>query len=207
MFSRLSIRQRLVGLSSFLLLILVGTDGYLTIQLYRGSSVLAKETEIARVLDDANSAAKAFGDLKFWFSDSALSQLLIAERNAEAALGELNRQLDTLASHEPESVATIRKELSDLQVKAMLAVDEYANDSRVSGNALMSEARKHIGVIDTQLDQLVQRQRAYATSLSDQALADHKNAVVNPGRRPLTPAPSSAHSNGDSHPLRQFLNH
>ncbi len=178
MFRYSSIRQRLIGLSLFLLLILVGTDGYLTRQLFISSGAVEQGREISGVLDTANAAAKAFGDLKFWLSDLAVSQLLEAERNANAAQQEFTSQLEKLASHESQSVALIRVELSGLLETAIRAVDAYTDDNRVVGNALMSQARTHIRIIDAQLDQLVQRQRASSSMLGDQTLADHKRAVA-----------------------------
>jgi len=76
--SRLSISARLVLLSSILLLILAGTSLYLSSKLEQNAEALRAEAHYVEVLRTASAAEKAFGDLKYWLTDLAVSMLNLA---------------------------------------------------------------------------------------------------------------------------------
>ena len=83
--SRLTIRVRLIILSGALLCMLVATNLYLTRQLANNSTAVATETELSGVIESANSARIAFGEMRYWLTDLAVSLLTASERNAAAA--------------------------------------------------------------------------------------------------------------------------
>ena len=55
------------------------------------------------------TASKAFGDLKYWLTELAVSLLMQSEREAEAARVQLLSALTDLETHEPEAIDGIRQ--------------------------------------------------------------------------------------------------
>src|SRR5215475_5929246 len=175
--SRLSISARLVLLSSILLLILAGTSLYLSSKLEQNAEALRAEAHYVEVLRTASAAEKAFGDLKYWLTDLAVSLLNLSEEKAKEAGQALDGELAQLHSYDPQSVETIRAELAQLNGRAMAAIDAYTNDRRVIGNSLMAAARVHITAVDQTLSQMVQTIKAQATRASEQAQRQSAAAV------------------------------
>ena len=77
---QLTIRLRLVMLSSALLLVLAATTGYLTHTLSDEAASTAKAADLLAIADRASSARIAFGELRYWNTDLAVSQLTLAEQ-------------------------------------------------------------------------------------------------------------------------------
>ena len=159
-----SLLTRLTLLSAILLAILVGSNYYLTNRLVISADALEAEAARISTIKAANDAGRAFGDLKYWLTDLAVSLLTLSERKAAAARATLEEKLAVLEAFDPEAVKVIRAELVHLNDKAMQAVDAYTDEKRVVGNSLMAETRNHITVIDEQLAGLIGR-------LEDQARA------------------------------------
>src|SRR6202047_2950554 len=102
--SRLTIRIRLIILSGALLCMLVATNLYLTRKLANDSTAVATETELSGVIESANSARIAFGEMRYWLTDLAVSLLTVSERNAAAARSRMDGYLDQLAPRQPPMV-------------------------------------------------------------------------------------------------------
>ena len=83
--ARLTIRTRLVLLTCAGLLVLIVTNAYLTKKLAENSAGMVTAAELLKSIEEANSAQIAFGELRYWMTDLAVSQLMMAERNAAAA--------------------------------------------------------------------------------------------------------------------------
>ena len=81
--ARFSILLRVVLLSTVLLAILVGSTLFLSRQISEDADAFGREAQIVSTLTTANAASKAFGDLKYWLTDLAVSLLMLAETNAE----------------------------------------------------------------------------------------------------------------------------
>jgi len=82
---RLTIRARLIILSGALLFMLVATNLYLTSKLANNTAAVARETELSGIIDSANNVRIAFGEMRYWLTDLAVSLLTPSERNAKAA--------------------------------------------------------------------------------------------------------------------------
>jgi hypothetical protein len=82
MINRLTIRARLILLSGALLVVLVGTNLYLTRILANNSQAAARATELVDLITVANEARIAFGEVRYWTADLAVSLLTASERNA-----------------------------------------------------------------------------------------------------------------------------
>ena len=133
--SRLTIRSRLIILSGALLCMLIATNLYLTNKLANSSAAVARETELSSIIESANSARIAFGEMRYWLTDLAVSLLTPSETNAAAARGRMDGYLDQLALRKPKLVAAVRAERIEFEKSANEAVDRYTDDQRVLGNS------------------------------------------------------------------------
>jgi adenylate cyclase len=174
---RLTIRARLIILSGVLLCMLVATNLYLTSKLANNSAAVAKETELSGVIDSANSARIAFGEMRYWLTDLAVSLLTASERNAAAARSRMDGYLDQLALRKPKLVAAVRVERNEFEKTANDAVDRYTNDQRVLGNSQLAQARDHSVKVDQLLISLIDELRQELTAERDQIVADVTSAT------------------------------
>ncbi len=177
--TRLSIFARLVVLAVVLLTVLVGSSLYLTRELHQNAATLVEQGEALALVKSANSTNKAFGDLKYWLADLAVSLLVRAEQKAAEARQALDAELDVLEAYDPPAVAEIRTAVDALVAQSLQAVDAYTNGNRVTGNALMAGARQHIAAVDDRLSRLVARLDAEAETKRQQALLDAQSAGSN----------------------------
>jgi adenylate cyclase len=175
--SRLTIRSRLVILSGALLCMLIATNLYLTNKLANSSAAVARETELSSVIESANSARIAFGEMRYWLTDLAVSLLTPSERNAAAARGRMDGYLDQLALRKPKLVAAVRAERNDFEKSANEAVDRYTNDQRVLGNSKLAQARDHSVKVDELLGSLNKELREELTTERNQIVADVTSAT------------------------------
>ena len=79
---RLSIGTRLIVFSSALLGVLIATNLYLITELVSRSGTVVAATELLAHLERATAAATAFGDIKYWLTDPAVSRLALAAGKA-----------------------------------------------------------------------------------------------------------------------------
>jgi adenylate cyclase len=175
MINRLTIRARLILLSGALLVVLLGTNLYLTRILANNSQAAARATELVDLITVANEARIAFGEVRYWTADLAVSLLTASERNAAAARDRMNQRLDRLAVQNPQLVADVRAEFAQFVKSAADAVDAYTNDRRIVGNSLLAQARQHSVVVDQLLASLI-------TELEDQARVPRDRVVSDAAR-------------------------
>jgi signal transduction histidine kinase len=174
---QLTIRSRLVMLSSALLLVLAATTGYLTHKLADEAAATAKAADMLAIADRASSARIAFGELRYWNTDLAVSQLTLAEQKAAGAREQMEKDLDRLAGQKPERIARVRAELGAYTEYAGMAVDAYTNDQRVIGNSLLAQARQHSLVLDELLGSIVTEVTADAITARDQVVGEAGSAT------------------------------
>jgi PAS domain S-box-containing protein len=166
---RFSILLRVVLLSVVLLTVLVGSMTYLDRQISDNKSIMLEQVELLSTVTTAQAASKAFGDLKYWLTDLAVSLLMQSERKSEGARTELLRILQSLEKHNPKAVVQIRRHVDMLMKKAFSAVDAYSNNERVLGNSLMATSRIHIRGAEKEFSGLVARLQAEAIAKRDMA--------------------------------------
>jgi PAS domain S-box-containing protein len=175
--ARFSILSRLVLLAAVLLCVLIGTNLYLGHELGQNVDVLTEQGEAIDLVKTADNANVAFGDLKYWLADLAVSLLVRAETRAEEARGRLDRQLAILETYAPAEVEEIRAEVDELVNVALQAVDAYTENQRVVGNSLMANARQHVEAVDNLLSGLVARLQSDAQAARDMAVEDARDTV------------------------------
>jgi len=175
--SRLSILTRLIFLASVLIAVPLASNVLLNLELSRNVETLVREGRSIEVLGSANAASKAFGDLKYWLTDLAVSLLMRSQREAQAARERLEIELAELEHYDPEMVRVVRREVAALMDQGMQAVDAYTEEQRVIGNSLMAAAREHIRVVDERLAALVERVQAETQARRDAAIAGAERAA------------------------------
>ncbi len=156
---------------------LVATNLYLTGKLANNTAAVAKETELSGIIDSANNVRIAFGEMRYWLTDLAVSLLTPSERNAKAARGRMDGYLDQLSLRKPELVAAVRAERDEFEKAANDAVDRYTNNQRVLGNSLLAKARDHSVKVDELLISLINNLRGELTTERDQIVAGVTSAT------------------------------
>jgi signal transduction histidine kinase/HAMP domain-containing protein len=169
---RVTIRARLILLSSALLIILVATNLYLTRKLSTNAAGMVETSELLRTIEQANNAQIAFGEVRYWMTDLAVSLLTLPEANAKAARARMERYLDQLALRKPDRIAPVRAELAQYDELAAKAVDEYTADRRVIGNTLLAQARQHSVAVDQLLGAIVGELTQEAVVARDRVVAE-----------------------------------
>jgi hypothetical protein len=195
--SQLTIRARLAILSSVLLIVLAGSTGYLTRTLSDEAAATVRAADMFALADQANTARIAFGELRYWNTDLAVSQLTLSEQKAAWARGRLERDLDQLAAQKPDQIAKVRVELAGYDKLAGQAADAYTNDQRVIGNTLLAQARQHSLVIDELLGAMVSEVTSDANAARDRVIGE---AAV--ASRPRSATSCSSRSSRPSRPAK-----
>ena len=158
----LSIRTRLYALGTALLLGLSCLVILIVIQSATLRELANKQEDIVETMALTESTTLAFGDLKSWITDHAVSLLMNSERNVEQAATTLERELSQLESRWPEEATQVREHVAELRANAMRAVDAYSRDNRVIGNSEMARGRVHIHAVEQILSNVTQNLRVQA---------------------------------------------
>jgi signal transduction histidine kinase len=172
----LTIRTRLILLTSAGLLVLVATNAYLTRTLGDNSAGMVKAAGLLKGIEQADSAQIAFGEVRYWMTDLAVSQLTLSERKAAEARGRMEKHLRNLEPWNAERIAAVRSELDQYQEIAAKAVDEYTNDRRIIGNSLLAQARQHSMEVDRLLSAIVADLTAEAADARERVVSDAAKA-------------------------------
>ena len=170
--AHLSIRARIILLSALLLGVVVGTNLYLTHKLADSSTAVIETGELDRTIDAANGARIAFGEMRYWLTDLAVSLLTPSERAAVEARERMDGFLDALGERKPGLVTALRAERAAFEAVANEAVEHYTNDRRIIGNAALAQARERSVKVDALLAALI-------TELSDEVSAKRQQVVAN----------------------------
>ena len=175
--SHVSIRARLIFLSVLLLAILAVSSALLIRELMRHSQSLAEQARLVSIVRTATTASKHFGDLKYWLTDLAITQLASSQENAAAAKARLDEDLKAIAAFHSEGVAAIGREVDTLTELARRAGEAYSGDDSVEGNALLAQARSRIVNIDDEIDKVVARVEQQALAGRDASAREAERVV------------------------------
>jgi signal transduction histidine kinase/DNA-binding response OmpR family regulator/HAMP domain-containing protein len=151
---RLSIAARLQLLSVSLILVIAGSNLYLTRALQQAAAKALYADRTVSQIEIVQGVRAAFDSLRYWRADLAVSLLMLSERNALEARQRLEHQLADLAAFDPASAASLETETTAFDHDAAQAVDAYTADRRVIGNTLFAQARVHSLHATEQLDRL-----------------------------------------------------
>src|SRR3974390_1794733 len=189
--SRLSIRGRLTLLAVSLLIILMLTVGYLTVELASDSAALDSQAGVAEHLKIAGQAERHFGDFKYWLEEYAVSLLDESQESAATAQRGFEGDLKALSAIDSAGVALIRVELTELQSLSLEATEAYGSNQRETGNALMAKSRDHVRKVDQELSSIVDMLERRAVAARDAARENASAAVkiaLIAGLPPILPA-------------------
>ena len=172
MLADLSIKTRLLLLSSVLIAMILASTYFLTSKLSEGSHAVTRNAELAELIDIAQGVRNTFGEYRYWLTDLAVSLLRQSEGNAKAARERLIKSLDELERRQPDVMGVLRKEIDEFERSAMRAVEQYTDDQRVLANTSIAEARQHSVVINDRLEALVDDLNAQVVRAREQIVAD-----------------------------------
>jgi signal transduction histidine kinase/HAMP domain-containing protein len=172
MLQNLSIRTRLLLLSGILIAMIAGTTYYLISKLVDNSRAVARNADLAALIDIAQDVRSNFGQYRYWTTDLAVSMLSQSEINAQSARTRLLQKLDDLARRKPEVTAVLREQIGEFEKAAMQAVELYTDDKRVLGNTFLAQARQHSVIINDRLSALVDDLNREVVRARDQVVAD-----------------------------------
>ena len=164
-------------LSSALLLVLIATNIYLARKLDDNTAGTRRPRTCSQAIEQANNAQIAFGEMRYWMTDLAVSLLTLSETKAKAAEARTERYLDELAPLRPQAIAAIRAEVAEYRDLAAQAVEAYTDDQRVIGNTLLAQARTHSIKADELLAAIVAELSAEAIAARDRVVAEAASAI------------------------------
>jgi signal transduction histidine kinase len=174
---QLSIRARLISLAALLLLFLAASLALLIRESARDSQSLAAEARLVSIVRDANKASRDFGELKYWVTDFAVTQLERSQRNADAAKAMLDTDLKKIAPLDPAGVTAVVREVEALSRLTHRAADAYSSDDSAGGNALMAEAQRHVLTVDSEINNIVDRLEQQAVATRDKSIRQAGHTV------------------------------
>jgi len=172
MLQKLRIRTRLLFLSGILIAMIAGATYYLVTKLLDNSHAVARNADLAALIDIAQDVRNSFGQYRYWTTDLAVSLLRQSEVNAQAAQVRLLQRLDDLARRRPDVAAVLREQIGEFEKAAMEAVELYTDDKRVLGNTLLAQARQHSVIIDDRISALVDDLNREVVQARDEVVAD-----------------------------------
>jgi len=175
--SHVSIRARLIFLSVLWLVILAVSSALLIRELMRHSQSLAEQARLVSIVRTATTASKHFGDLKYWLTDLAITQLASSQENAAAAKARLDDDLKAIAAVHSEGVAAIGREVDTLTELARRAGEAYSGDDSAEGNTLLAQARSRILNIDDEIDKIVAQVEQQALAGRDASAREAERVV------------------------------
>ena len=149
-----------------------------------GAKSLELDAETSARLATATESQRAFGELKYWLTDLAVSFQNESEDNADAAGERLGKALKSLAKIDADKTAAIEKQVEQVKERSLEAVDAYVDKNRVLGNSLLAKARESIRAVDKALDEIAadlgqqsQRVKKRAGDAAHEALEPARLAV------------------------------
>ena len=178
MLQDLSIRSRLVLISLLLVMTLVGTNVVLIRQSNTQRGLIQDQALDIDLIVKADAAIQTFGDLKYWITDLAVSQLVLSRQRATAAKERLELQLAVLEEVVPEDVAGLSTQLDLLMQVSWKAVEAFERGDRFVGNTMMAQGRGHVLAMDSKLSALVYRLRARGVEAAETAIAQTDRDVT-----------------------------
>jgi signal transduction histidine kinase/DNA-binding response OmpR family regulator len=176
--TRFSIRTRLVALSVVLLLVMTGTNLYLTRALDRSSAAAVQSDRLLAMIGTVDDVRAAFADQRYWLTDLSVSLLTQSERNANGARARLKERLKALAASRPREAASIELEADSFDAEAHRAADAYTADQRVIGNALTAQAR----LLGLKVDDVLARLDADLARQAYEASAEVRSSAARASR-------------------------
>ena len=150
---KISIRWKIIGSNAIILLSITMLLLFLTFNIYKGNEIIVQQEETLNQFNDLQHAVTLFSQIKYWLADLASSLLTESENNANTTHQALIVILDNIPSKTNIDIEKIKDEVQQYFDRSIEAVDAYADDNRVLGNALLSQSRTIATGIDLTLSE------------------------------------------------------
>ena len=165
-----SIRARLIILSLVFVTSLVVTNLVLIHQVGLQKDLIQQQARHIDVIVRVGAAVQTFGDLKYWLTGHAASQLVLSEQRSDFARQRLLVHLSGLDRELTEDLSGLTEQVSALASDTAAAAEAYGRNDRLVGNAMMAQGQRHILAVDSKLSSLVARVRDTAQFAAERAL-------------------------------------
>lgn len=172
-----TIPLRIGSLSAVLLAALIISTGVMAYDLVRNQERIADANEGFHRLEIAGEADRHFGEMRYWMTDLAVSQLTLSERRAYDARTELESSLEKLAAFAPDAAAKVRAQTDAYFETSLMAADAYTDENRILGNTLLAQARVASDSVDSTFTQLVDDLSLKADHTSQEANEAARSAL------------------------------
>jgi methyl-accepting chemotaxis protein len=138
---KISIRNRLLTLLGIGIVVASLTGAINISQLFISKDAIQVQEEQLDRMEIVNSIMQNFSDLKYWYTELALSLSDESIEQAESAKKRLYLEINILEGFAPEIAENLRKNIQDIEDNALSALDSYFDEDRDTGNQLMDRAR------------------------------------------------------------------
>ncbi|WP_223423800.1 ATP-binding response regulator [Tateyamaria pelophila] len=176
-FSQNTIPVRIGSLSAVLLAALILSTGIMAYDLLRNQDRIYDANEGFHRLEVAGAADRHFGEMRYWMTDLAVSQLTLSERRANEARARLEESLEALSVFGPDAASMVRAQTDEYYETSLRAVDAYTDGNRVLGNTLLAQARLASDAVDATFTELVDDLSAKADQTSQEATKAARSAL------------------------------
>ncbi len=177
-FSENTIPMRIGSLSALLLAALILSTAVMAYDLIRNQNRILDANDGFHRLEVAGEADRYFGEMRYWMTDLAVSQLTLSERRANEARANLDLSLNELEEFAPDAAATIRNQTETYYETSLQAADSYTDGNRILGNTLLAQARLASDAVDQTLTTLVSGLSAKADMTSRDAIEAARSALL-----------------------------
>lgn len=140
--TRLSIRNRLILLTTVLLLMMAFSSIYTRTALHQALTRSENADRIIQQMTDVFSVRIAFNDLRYWQTDLAVSQQGPAGINAAEARKRLSSALPKLATSYPDYMRQTEAAAAKFDEYAKQAIALYRTGDRLGGDTQFARARE-----------------------------------------------------------------
>src|SRR5262249_20455705 len=107
-FSPSTIRGRIILLTTAGLALVLARNFYLSGSLAKNSAATVEMAKLLGSIEQAENAQLAFGEMRYWMTDLAVSLLTLSQTKAKEAQARTEHYLDQLAVQQPDSIAAVR---------------------------------------------------------------------------------------------------
>ena len=169
---RMTVKLRVAGMCTFLLVLMAGSLMYVS---YENSRVSQVERGALAELNRVRQVGESFSRMRYWATDLAVSLQNESKDKMNVASAEFLKLIDGLQSADAKVLEGFRTQLKQFAEMMLAAVDSYTDDkNRVQGNARVADAQKLAEKIEASAQRLLATAAQKADEESDALVAASK---------------------------------
>ncbi|GAK34130.1 putative chemoreceptor y4fA [alpha proteobacterium Q-1] len=158
-FAVLSIQGKMLFLLGILGFLVIGGLMLVQYQIFGARTAISDQSIYLDTLERTNGMQKAFGDMKYWFSDLANSLSSEAEEQGALALKNFRASAQDLKALSPQERDKLIRNAEQIEKLSLDSLVEYMMEERSKGDALMAQARDLITENDRVISALLAKTR------------------------------------------------